>query len=242
MGANPSEVALQLLGPGPWPLRAKLHLPADCGLLHPTSRSRDCVIQVTHALRFTMQLMRGDDSKVDPKTGKHKLFEISVRTPVNVLSVRCPSLFPIFPRSSHPRLTREPITCSAMRARSIPLCHATLRRLMRAQCWHATRQSVLVLQSANDVSTRLATGRKSKQAACLPHHLKRISASYSIGRLRTSDSCLDAKACWGMHLLRTNLGLRRRIQPPYLCDFIDPVIVLYRDHVVTLTYSTDHDV
>ena len=93
LGANPSEVALQLLGPGPWPLRAKLHLPADCGLLHPTSRSRDCVIQVTHALRFTMQIARGDD-KVDPKTGKHKLFEISVRTPVNVLSVRCRSLSP----------------------------------------------------------------------------------------------------------------------------------------------------
>jgi hypothetical protein len=89
-GANPSEVASQLLGPGPWPLRAKLHLPSDCRLLHPTNRSRDCTIQVTHALRFTMQVSRGEE-RVDPKTGKHKLFEIAVRTPVHILSVRFPS-------------------------------------------------------------------------------------------------------------------------------------------------------
>ncbi len=89
LGANPSEVASQLLGPGPWPLRAKLHLPADCELLHPTSR-RDCAIQVTHALRFTMRLARGDDTGVDAKTGKSKLFEIAVRTPVHVLSVGYP--------------------------------------------------------------------------------------------------------------------------------------------------------
>ncbi|KAI0282359.1 hypothetical protein BGY98DRAFT_1094397 [Russula aff. rugulosa BPL654] len=91
LGANSSEVASQLLGPGPWPLRAKLHLPADCELLHPTSRSRDCAIQVSHALRFTMRLSRGDDTGVDPKTGKSKLFEIVVRTPVHILSVRYPS-------------------------------------------------------------------------------------------------------------------------------------------------------
>lgn len=105
LGANPSEVASQLLGPGPWPLRAKIRLPADCKLLHATSRGRDCTIQVTHALRFTMQLTRGDDKR-DPKTGKHKLFEISVRTPVHILSVR---FLPLLIRpSSVRRLTWEP--------------------------------------------------------------------------------------------------------------------------------------
>lgn len=99
LGANASDVASQLLGPGPWPLRAKLHIPADCELLHPTSRSRDSAVQVSHALRFTMRLARGDDVGVDPKTGKNKLFEIVVRTPVHVLSVRYPSSCP-FPRSS----------------------------------------------------------------------------------------------------------------------------------------------
>jgi hypothetical protein len=41
-------------------------------------------------LRFTMHFTRGDDAKVDHKTGKDKLFEIVVRTPVNILSVCCP--------------------------------------------------------------------------------------------------------------------------------------------------------
>jgi len=125
LGANPSEVALQLLGPGPWPLRAKLHLPADCGLLHPTSRSRDCVIQVTHALRFTMQLMRGDDSKVDPKTGKHKLFEISVRTPVNVLSCYARAEYTALPRYS------ETLDESTMLARNTPVCSCAAERERR---------------------------------------------------------------------------------------------------------------
>jgi hypothetical protein len=88
-GANSSEVASQLSGPGPWALRAKLLLPADCRLLHPTSRGRDCTIQVTHMLCFTMYLRRGDDSKVDPKTGKPKLVWTTVRMPVHILSVRC---------------------------------------------------------------------------------------------------------------------------------------------------------
>jgi hypothetical protein len=46
-----------------------------------------------------MRLARGDDTGVDPKTGKHKLFEIVVRTPVHILSVRYPCSSP-FPRSS----------------------------------------------------------------------------------------------------------------------------------------------
>lgn len=84
-----SEVVSQLLGPGPWPIRANLHLPADCSVLHPTSRSRESTIHVTHALRFTMRLTRGDA----PKTHKPKLFEVVVRTPVHILSVRSQNFY-----------------------------------------------------------------------------------------------------------------------------------------------------
>jgi hypothetical protein len=41
-----------------------------------------------------MRLSRGDDAGVDPKTGKNKLFEIVVRTPVHILSVRYVSSSP----------------------------------------------------------------------------------------------------------------------------------------------------
>jgi len=114
-GANSSEVASQLLGPGPWPLRAKLQLPADCRQLHPTSRSRDCTIQVTHALRFTVQVTRGDES-VDPKTGKHKLFEIAVRTPVHILSCYARAEYTALPRYS------EMLDDRAMMAHKTRLC------------------------------------------------------------------------------------------------------------------------
>ena len=83
-----SQMVSQLLGPGPWPVRALLRLPADCGVLHPTSRSRDSAVHVTHSLRFTMRVTRGDDAHVDSKTGRRKLFEVVVRTPVHILSVR----------------------------------------------------------------------------------------------------------------------------------------------------------
>lgn len=45
-----------------------------------------------------MRLARGDETGVDPKTGKNKLFEIVVRTPVHVLSVRYSSSVAIQPR------------------------------------------------------------------------------------------------------------------------------------------------
>ncbi len=88
---SPSTVVSQLLGPGPWPIRANMHLPADCKVLHPTSRSRDSPIHVSHVLRFTMRLTRGDGPPVDPKTNKRRLFEVVVRTPVHILSVRSPN-------------------------------------------------------------------------------------------------------------------------------------------------------
>jgi hypothetical protein len=132
LSRSPSEVASQLLGPGPWPIRANLYLPADCRLLHPTTRSRDSSVHVTHSLRFTMRVVRGDDAGMDPKTGKRKLFEVSLRTPVHVLSVRYPihisvSLF-------FDLWLTYSLTGSVMRAQSIPHYRATLKHLTMAQC------------------------------------------------------------------------------------------------------------
>lgn len=46
-----------------------------------------------------MRLSRGDETGVDLKTGKNKLFEIVVRTPVHVLSVRYSSSLALQPRA-----------------------------------------------------------------------------------------------------------------------------------------------
>ena len=88
--SHASGVVSELLGPGPWPIRAALNLPADCGLLYPTSRSPDSPIHIAHVLRFTMRVSRGDEAAMDPKTNKRKLFEVVVRAPVHILSVRWP--------------------------------------------------------------------------------------------------------------------------------------------------------
>jgi arrestin-related trafficking adapter 3/6 len=90
LGANASDVISELLGPGPWPIRTVLQLPADCGLLHPTSRSGDSAVHITHALRFTMRLSQGDEAATDSKTSKRKLFEVVIRAPLHILSVRSP--------------------------------------------------------------------------------------------------------------------------------------------------------
>ncbi|KAI9454606.1 hypothetical protein F5148DRAFT_423904 [Russula earlei] len=127
LGANPSEQVSQLLGPGPWPVRAKLYLPADCDVLHATSRSRESSVHVTHALRFTMRISRGDDAGVDPKTGKTKLFEIVVRTPVHILSCYARAEYTALPRYS------ETLDDSARVTPSTPDCPCEAERQRRAR-------------------------------------------------------------------------------------------------------------
>ena len=49
---------------------------------------------VQHTLKIVMRVERGDAQAIDPRTGKQKLFEIVVQTPVYILSVRIVSSFP----------------------------------------------------------------------------------------------------------------------------------------------------
>jgi len=119
-----SDVISQLLGPGPWPIRVNLHLPADCNVLHPTSKSRESAIHVTHALRFTMRLTRGD-VPVDPRTNKRRLFEVVVRTPVHILSCYARTEYTALPRYS------ETLDESTMRAPQTPVCPCAAERKRR---------------------------------------------------------------------------------------------------------------
>ena len=52
-----------------------------------TNKNRRSNIEVSHLLKVVMRVQRGDDEHVDPKTGKRKLFDIVVQTPVIILSV-----------------------------------------------------------------------------------------------------------------------------------------------------------
>ncbi|KAI0248701.1 hypothetical protein BJV78DRAFT_1233666 [Lactifluus subvellereus] len=120
-GTSSSEMVSHLLGPGPWPIRAKLHLPADCNELHPTCRSRESTVHVTHTLCFTMRLTRGDDPRTDSKHGKRK-YEVVVRTPVHILSCYARAEYTTLPRYSETldegaNLTPHTCPCAAERRR-----------------------------------------------------------------------------------------------------------------------------
>ena len=81
------EYASSLMGPGPWVIRKDMQLPKANGPLHFTNKNRRSNIQVSHVLKIVFRVERGDDSAIDPQTGKRKLFDIVVQTPVHLLSV-----------------------------------------------------------------------------------------------------------------------------------------------------------
>ncbi|KAI0696679.1 hypothetical protein C8T65DRAFT_663417 [Cerioporus squamosus] len=84
-----SEVVSSFMGPGPWTIRKELHLPKAEGTLHTTNKNKRSNISVSHMLKIIFRVERGDDSAVDPQTGKRKLFDIVVQTPVHILSHLC---------------------------------------------------------------------------------------------------------------------------------------------------------
>ncbi|KAG5652841.1 hypothetical protein H0H81_003403 [Sphagnurus paluster] len=86
---DPSEMASSLMGPGPWTFHQDLQLPTSCGLMRITNKNRRSNVVITHQLKCVMRVERGDDLHLDPKTGKRKLFDIVIQTPIHILSCRC---------------------------------------------------------------------------------------------------------------------------------------------------------
>ncbi|KAF8622692.1 hypothetical protein AX15_006791 [Amanita polypyramis BW_CC] len=82
-----SEMASNLMGPGPWTFHQDLHLPHSCQHMHFTNMNKRSNITITHILKWIIRVERGDDLHINPKTGKRKLFDIVVQTPVHILSV-----------------------------------------------------------------------------------------------------------------------------------------------------------
>ncbi|KAI0827960.1 hypothetical protein BC628DRAFT_1317081 [Trametes gibbosa] len=83
------DIVSNLMGPGPWTIRKNLQLPKPGDMLHTTNKNRRSNISVSHMLKIIFRVERGDDHAVDPHTGKRKLFDIVVQTPVHILSHLC---------------------------------------------------------------------------------------------------------------------------------------------------------
>lgn len=83
-----SEFMANLMGPGPWTFQMCLTVPSACQRLHFSNKNRRAPIEVSHTLKIVVRAQRGDDQHVDPESGKPKQFDIVMRVPVHILSVR----------------------------------------------------------------------------------------------------------------------------------------------------------
>ena len=124
---NVGEIVSTFMGPGPWSFRKDLQLPKVC--LHTTNKNRQSNICVSHMLKVIFRVERGDDSALDPQTGKRKLFDIVVQTPVHILSVRSWSLCPALCVRER-GLTSPPTALMQPRTHRPPAIHPAPRRLL----------------------------------------------------------------------------------------------------------------
>ena len=81
------EAMVGFMGPGPWTIRKDLPLLGPGGVLHVTNKNRGSNILVGHMLKSVFRVECGDDEALDPVSGKWKLFDIVVQTPVHILLV-----------------------------------------------------------------------------------------------------------------------------------------------------------
>ncbi|VDC02698.1 unnamed protein product [Peniophora sp. CBMAI 1063] len=104
-----SETLASFVGPGPWTLVADLQVPSA---LCPSNRNGAGGIRVTHTLKVTMRVERGDDQEINERTGERKLFDIIVKIPINLLSNLADRGSTVLPRyaaegGSHARSSRR---------------------------------------------------------------------------------------------------------------------------------------
>ncbi|GBE80744.1 hypothetical protein BKA93DRAFT_236116 [Sparassis latifolia] len=83
------EFASSLMGPGPWTLHKDISLLKEHTPLHFTNKNRRSNMSVSHTLKIVFRVERGDNEALDPHTGKRKLFDIVVQTPIHILSYLC---------------------------------------------------------------------------------------------------------------------------------------------------------
>jgi hypothetical protein len=85
---NASALMANLMGSGPWTFPMALTIPSARGMLHFSNKNNRAPIEITHTLKLTIRAQRGDDQHLDSESGKRKQFDIVMRMPVQILSVR----------------------------------------------------------------------------------------------------------------------------------------------------------
>ncbi|KAG1746469.1 hypothetical protein EDB19DRAFT_1689776 [Suillus lakei] len=103
---NENDMAMAVMGPGPWTFHHELQLPEHCSLINFSNRNKKSNITVNHTLKIVLRVERGDGEATDPKMNKPKLFDILIQMPVRILSCHCTPAWTSLPRY-HEVLERE---------------------------------------------------------------------------------------------------------------------------------------
>ncbi|KAG2159160.1 uncharacterized protein EDB93DRAFT_1075989 [Suillus bovinus] len=93
-----NEMAVAVMGPGPWTFHSEMQLPQHCSLIHFSNRNKKSNITISHTLKIAIRVERGDDEATDPQTKKAKLFDILVQMPIRILSCHCTPAWTSLPR------------------------------------------------------------------------------------------------------------------------------------------------
>ncbi|KAF9243175.1 hypothetical protein BU15DRAFT_60029 [Melanogaster broomeanus] len=93
-----SEMASSFLGMGPWTIRHQLRVPDSCAILHPSNRNKGSNIMVDHSLKIILRVERDDTSSPQPSGNQRKLYDITIHTPIQILSCRCTPEQTLLPR------------------------------------------------------------------------------------------------------------------------------------------------
>ncbi|KAH9006181.1 hypothetical protein EDB86DRAFT_3142790 [Lactarius hatsudake] len=111
----PSELAADLMGPGPWTLQMGLKVQNGSRRPHLSNKNRRGPIQIFHTLKIVVRVERGDDKQMDPKTGQQS--NVILQMPVHILSPLA--------SAQHIELPRYTETQDAPSSPPVPLARAS---------------------------------------------------------------------------------------------------------------------
>ncbi|TDL28111.1 hypothetical protein BD410DRAFT_782076 [Rickenella mellea] len=81
--------AAAMASPGPWSILHELQLPETCYRMHVTYQHKASKIRICHILKVTFRVQRGDAEPTCVNNGRREHFDITISTPIHILSCYC---------------------------------------------------------------------------------------------------------------------------------------------------------
>jgi len=173
-----SEFIANLAGPGPWTFPMTLKVPDIDGILHFSNKNKRAPIEISHTLKVVIRVQRAGEREIDPETGKLKLFDLTMRVPVHLLSSLSNAQHTALPRYSEcptaPSPAAPPYAPSENRGHALRRPHDSV--ILQSQVAagvlpqpdERSPSEVDVLYERNMTFERLITGQQSEDGIVPP--------------------------------------------------------------------------